>query len=64
MFIGFTLSQVGMVRHWSAERSPGWKTRAVINGVGAVLTTATTIIELVSKFTANSPISPGPPGGW
>jgi amino acid transporter len=51
VFVGFTLSQLGMVRHWSAERSRGWMTRAVINGVGAVLTTATTIIELVSKFT-------------
>src|SRR6266851_6521466 len=51
VFIGFTLSQFGMVRHWSTERSRGWMTRAVVNGAGAVLTTATTIIELVSKFT-------------
>ena len=51
VFIGFTLSQVGMVRHWRADHSGGWKTRAAINGFGAVLTTATTIIELVSKFT-------------
>jgi len=51
VFIGFTLSQVGMVKHWRSERSRGWLMRAVINGVGAVLTTATTIIELVSKFT-------------
>ncbi len=51
VFIGFTLSQFGMVRHWRAQRSGGWMMRAVINGVGAVLTTATTIIELISKFT-------------
>ncbi len=51
VFVGFTLSQVGMVRHWRAERSRGWLSRAFINGGGAVLTTATTIIELVSKFT-------------
>jgi len=51
VFIGFTLSQVGMVRHWRADHSKGWKTRAAINGFGAVLTTITTIIELVSKFT-------------
>ena len=24
VFVGFTLSQAGMVRHWRAERSPGW----------------------------------------
>ncbi len=51
VFIGFTLSQFGMVRHWRAERSRGWQSRAVINGFGAVLTALTTIIELVSKFT-------------
>jgi amino acid transporter len=54
VFVGFTLSQFGMVKHWRIERSRGWMTRAVINGVGAVLTTATTIIELVSKFTAGA----------
>jgi amino acid transporter len=51
VFVGFTLSQVGMVRHWRTERSAGWVARAAVNGAGAVLTTATTIIELVSKFT-------------
>jgi amino acid transporter len=54
VFIGFTLSQFGMVRHWRTQRSRGWMSRAVINGVGAVLTAATTIIELVSKFTAGA----------
>jgi hypothetical protein len=51
VFVGFTLSQFGMVRHWREQHSQGWMTRAVINGVGAVLTTLTTIIELVGKFT-------------
>jgi len=51
VFIGFTLSQLGMVRHWYLERSRGWMSRALINGIGALLTTATTIIELISKFT-------------
>jgi amino acid transporter len=51
VFVGFTLSQFGMVKHWRTERSRGWKRRATINGVGAVLTAVTTIIELGSKFT-------------
>jgi len=51
VFIGFTLSQVGMVKHWRIQRTPGWKMRAAINGFGALLTALTTIIELVSKFT-------------
>jgi amino acid transporter len=51
VFIGFTLSQVGMVWHWHIQQTPGWKMRAAINGFGALLTALTTVIELVSKFT-------------
>jgi amino acid transporter len=51
VFVGFTLSQAGMVRHWHEQRGPGWATRATINGLGAVLTSAALAIELVSKFT-------------
>jgi amino acid transporter len=50
VFIGFTISQVGMVRHWRIERGPGWQGRAVLNGVGAVLTAVATVIELIAKF--------------
>ena len=51
VFVGFTLSQTGMVRHWRAQRGPGWGWRAAVNGLGAVLTFLAIIIELVSKFT-------------
>jgi hypothetical protein len=51
VFVGFTLSQIGMVRHWHEQHGPGWARRAFINGLGAVLTTAALAIELVSKFT-------------
>jgi hypothetical protein len=51
VFVGFTLSQTGMVRHWREQRGDGWVLRAFINGLGAVLTTAALAIELVSKFT-------------
>ncbi|HEX4092891.1 MAG TPA: APC family permease, partial [Trebonia sp.] len=50
VFVGFTLSQVGMVRHWYAGRNPGFRRKALVNGIGAVLTFAATVIELVSKF--------------
>lgn len=55
VFTGFTLSQVGLVVHWHRTRPPRWRQRAVINGVGALATAASTIIFLVSKFTS---------GGW
>ena len=51
VFVGFTLSQAGMVRHWRENRGDGWRTRAVINGIGAVFTTIALAIELISKFT-------------
>jgi amino acid transporter len=54
VFVGFTLSQAGMVRHWHEQHGDGWASRAFINGLGAVLTTAALGIELVSKFTAGA----------
>jgi hypothetical protein len=51
VFVGFTLSQAGMVRHWHEQHTDGWLGRAAINGLGAVLTAAALGIELVSKFT-------------
>ena len=37
VFIDFTISQAGMVRHWLRTRSPGWRRRLTINAVGCVL---------------------------
>ena len=51
VFIGFTLSQTGLVVHWRKLRPPGWKRRALINGTGAVVTAIATIVFLISKFT-------------
>ena len=51
VFIGFTLAQTGMVVHWRKERPPRWMAKATLNGVGAVVTAAATVIFLFSKFT-------------
>jgi len=50
VFIGFTLAQGGLVVHWWRARAPGWRWRAAINGLGALVTAAATIIFLISKF--------------
>jgi amino acid transporter len=50
VFIGFTLSQVGLVRHWLRERSRRWRLRAGINGVGAVMTGIAVVVLLGTKF--------------
>ncbi|WP_251094331.1 amino acid permease [Streptomyces sp. Caat 7-52] len=50
VFIGFTLSQLGLVLHWTRRKPDGWKRRALINGTGAVLTTLAGVILLTTKF--------------
>ena len=54
VFIGFTLSQLGLLRHSIATRPAHWRRRATINAVGAVLTSIAVIIALVTKFTAGA----------
>jgi amino acid transporter len=50
VFLAFTLSQVGMVIHWAQARGPGWRIKAVVNGLGALATGLASIIVGVSKF--------------
>ncbi|MFI8242952.1 APC family permease [Streptomyces sp. NPDC085866] len=51
VFVGFTIAQVGMVRHWRLERGKGWLGKALLNGFGAVLTGVATVVVTASKFT-------------
>ena len=55
VFVCFTLSQAGMVMHWRATRSEGWRWKAALNGVGAIATGVVSLIQVVTKFTS---------GGW
>jgi amino acid transporter len=52
VFISFTLSQSGMVRHWwRKDRVSGWRHKIVINGLGALATGIVTVVIAVTKFT-------------
>jgi amino acid transporter len=51
VFIDFTISQTGMIRHWLRERSPGWRRRLAINAFGAALTAVVAVIVTAVKFT-------------
>ncbi|MFI9599318.1 APC family permease [Streptomyces sp. NPDC052043] len=59
VFVSFTLSQVGMVRHWnrhlSTERDPAKRSHMIrsraINTFGAFLTSTVLVVVLVTKFT-------------
>jgi amino acid transporter len=52
VFIAFTLSQSGMVRHWWKLRGndSAWRRRAVINGIGAITTGVVAIEVAAVKF--------------
>ena len=58
VFVSFTLSQVGMVRHWNrflrVEKDPAARSRMlrsrVINGVGAAMSGLVLLVVLATKF--------------
>lgn len=52
VFITFSLSQLGMVRHWWSHRAlePKWRSKIVINGFGLLLTGGILISLCVVKF--------------
>jgi MFS superfamily sulfate permease-like transporter len=49
VFVSFTLSQGGMVRHWLRDRVTGWRWRLSINAVGAAMTGVVLVVVLVAK---------------
>ncbi|RKT03309.1 amino acid transporter [Streptomyces sp. 3211.6] len=51
VFVGFTICQVGMVRHWFGERPRGWQAKAALNGSGALLTGVSAVVVTATKFT-------------
>ncbi|PWI16945.1 amino acid permease [Streptomyces sp. Act143] len=50
VFVGFTIAQVGMVRHWRLEKGPGWRGKALLNGFGGVLTGVAAVVVTAGKF--------------
>ncbi|HET9222024.1 MAG TPA: APC family permease [Roseiflexaceae bacterium] len=50
VFISFTLSQYGMVRHWQRSREPDWQRSVAINAIGAALTGVVFVVIVVTKF--------------
>jgi amino acid transporter len=51
VFTAFTLSQIGMVKHWVKDRGKGWLKSAFINGIGGLVTGVVLIIIAAEKFT-------------
>ncbi len=57
VFITFSLSQLGMIRHWWNDRAtePAWRRKLAINGVGFTLTATILVALSIIKFNE---------GGW
>ena len=49
VFVSFTISQAGMVRHWQRERSSGWRWRLALNGIGCALTGVVAVVVTAAK---------------
>jgi amino acid transporter len=50
VFLAFSLSQSGMVRHWGRLRGRNWVVKAAVNGVGAITTAIVLLAIVESKF--------------
>jgi hypothetical protein len=51
VFLPFTLSQVGMVRHWHKTDGRGWQWKTVVNGIGTTATGVVLVVIVATKFT-------------
>jgi amino acid transporter len=49
VFIDFTISQAGMIRHWRRERPRGWRRRLAINAFGMTLTGIVLVVVTIAK---------------
>jgi len=50
VFLGFTISQTGMVVHWNKKKGPHWKVKAVVNGIGGVASAVVMLDIAITKF--------------
>ena len=60
VFLSFTLSQAGMVRHHQKERERGYKRNMVINAVGSVATLIVLLIVGLMRVLYLESALPGP----
>lgn len=53
VFIDFTISQTGMIRHWLRTRPERWRRRLSVNAIGAVVTALVAIDVAIVKAPAS-----------
>jgi amino acid transporter len=50
VFMGFTISQTGMVMHWRKVRGAHWHAKAAVNGLGAITALVVLLDIAITKF--------------
>lgn len=50
VFLSFTLSQAGMVKHWFKLKTTSWRRNSVVNGIGAIATGVVLLVVGATKF--------------
>ncbi len=50
VFIDFTISQAGMIRHWLRNRGSGWRYRLIVNAIGCAATALVAVVVTGVKF--------------
>ena len=50
VFLGFSISQTGMVVHWNRKRGAHWQAKAVVNGIGALASAIVMMDIAITKF--------------
>jgi len=50
VFLGFTISQAGMVVHWFKKRGRHWQAKSVVNGLGGVASGVVMLDIAITKF--------------
>ena len=50
VFISFSLSQAGMVRHWFVKKTSGWQWKLILNTIGMISTSIVAIVIVATKF--------------
>jgi amino acid transporter len=54
VFLGFTISQAGMVLHWNRKRGKYWRAKAFVSGLGATASAVVVVDLALSKFTGGA----------
>jgi amino acid transporter len=50
VFVSFSLSQAGMVRHWMVRKTRGWQWKMALNAVGLSATAVVALVIIATKF--------------